>query len=244
MKCGISRVFSIYINELIHIPRRKGIRCHIINVFIACILFADDMTLMAPTRDAMQQLLDTCGEYCSDFCLKFNAGKTKVMLFGKASVSYATMACIHFQGKPINFVTSCKYLGFYIVAGRVFKCSVQEDLCGFFGAVNSILSSTRRPKENVQLQLLYSNCVPRLTYGAAVKDLSASEKQQLNVAVNNAVRRIFSFRRWESIRFLREFYRFDSIEAKFAKAKMRFEKNLAIHSNCTLRFLSTLPPLE
>ena len=36
------------------------------------------------------------------------------------------------------------------------------------------------------MQLMYSNCVPKLTYGAAVKDLNASEKHQYNVAVNNA----------------------------------------------------------
>ena len=83
----------------------------------------------------------------------------------------------------------------------------------FLGAVNTNHTSTRRPKKNVQLQLSYSNCVARLTYGAAAKDLAASEKQQLNVVVNNAVRRIFSFRRRESIRFLREFYHFDSIAA-------------------------------
>ena len=39
------------------------------------------------------------------------------------------------------------------------------------------------------MQHLYSNCVPKLNYGAAVKDMNASEKNQFNVAVNNAVRR-------------------------------------------------------
>ena len=76
-----------------------------------------------------------------------------------------------------------------------------------------------------------------LTYGAAVKDLTGSETQQLNVAVNNAVRRIFGFRRWESIRQIRQFYHYDSIEVLFAKAKKRFELSLPNHANCVLRFL-------
>ena len=97
-----------------------------------------------------------------------------------------------------------------------------------------------RPKENVLLQLLYRNCIPRLTYGAAVKNPSASEKHRLNVSVNNAIRRIFGFKRWESIRYLREFYRLDSIEVIFAKAKGRFEFGVANHENGTLRFLSDL----
>ena len=87
---------------------------------------------------------------------------------------------------------------------------------------------------------LYSTCVPRLTYGAAIKDLTASEKQQLNVATNNAIRRIFGFRRWESIRQLRDIYNFESIEMMFAKAKRRFYITLATHDNHVLRFLSSL----
>ena len=94
------------------------------------------------------------------------------------------------------------------------------------------------------MQLLYSNCVPKLTYGAEVKDLTSSEMQQWNVAVNNAVRRLFGFRRWESIRQIRLFYNYESIESMFAKAKNRFESCLSNHSNGTLRFLSCLDSVE
>ena len=97
-----------------------------------------------------------------------------------------------------------------------------------------------KPKENVLLQLLFSNCIPRLTYGAAVKDLNSSEKQQVNVAVNNAIRRIFGFRQWQSIRQLREFYGFKPIEVIFATAKRRFTDGMTNHSNDLLRFLSSL----
>ena len=90
------------------------------------------------------------------------------------------------------------------------------------------------------MQLLFTNCVPRLTYGAAIKDLNASERRQLNVAVNNAMRRIFKFRQWQSIRHLREFYGFKSIETMFEIARSRFAHSLTNHSNGILRFLSSL----
>ena len=163
--------------------------------------------------------------------------KTKIMIFGKLSLSPHSLARLSLGGEHIDFTSSCKYLGFYLVSGIHFKFSVQEDLCGFYGCVNSILTCTTRPRENVQLQLLYSNCVPKLTYGAAVKDLTANEKHRFNVAINNAIRRIFGFRRWESIRQLREFYGFPSIEELYAKAKNRFLSSLANHGNHTLRSL-------
>ena len=113
-------------------------------------------------------------------------------------------------------------------------------MCKFYGAVNSVLTVLTKPKEDVLMKLLYCNCVPILTYGAAVKEPTAKEKHRLNVAVNNVVRRIFSFRCWQSIRQLREFLHYDSIEVMFAKAKRRFYSSLENHSNCVLRFLSTV----
>ena len=89
-------------------------------------------------------------------------------------------------------------------------------------------------------QLLYSNCVPKLTYGAAVKDYNAFEKNQLNEAVNNAIRRIFGFRLWQSIRQIREFYGYDAIEVMIAKARKKFVESLRFHDNYVLRLLSTL----
>ena len=90
------------------------------------------------------------------------------------------------------------------------------------------------------MHLLFSNCVPKLTYGAAIKQLNATETNQYSVALNNAIRRIFGFRRWQSIRQIREVYGYDSIEVMFANARKRFHDSLSDHSNDTLKFLSTL----
>ena len=192
----------------------------------------------------MQQLLNLCARYCEKFCPKFNVNKTKIMIFGRLSSSTESLPQISLNGEPVNYVLTCKYLGFYIIAGKRFKFSVNQDQCGFYGSVNSILTSSFCPNENVQIQLLYYNCVPKLTYGAEVKELSANEKQHYNVAVNNAIRRIFGFRRWESIRQLQEFYGFDSIEVLFSKAKNHFLSSLANHSNHTLRCLYSFTCIE
>ena len=152
-----------------------GIGCHVIEIFIACLLFADDMSIIAPTREALQKMIDVCAKYCSRYCLKFNVAKTKVMVFGKLSRDLSSLAKITIHGENIEYVKSCKYLGFYLVSHDRFKFSVIEDLRGFFGSANSVLNSMMKPKENVPMQLLYSNCVPKLTFGAAVKELTSSE---------------------------------------------------------------------
>ena len=169
--------FAIYINDLILILKGLRIGCHIIRQFIACLLFADDMSLIAPTRESMQQMLNVCAEYCRKFCLQFNVGKTKLMVFGKMSKCIPSLANISFQGVQLQYVEKCKYLGFHVVSDVHLKLSIHEDICSFFASANSILNSMIRPLPNVLIRLLYSNCVPRLTYGAAVKHLNASETQ-------------------------------------------------------------------
>ena len=87
------------------------------------------------------------------------------------------------------------------------------------------------------MELLYIHCVPILSFGAEVKALTGAQMRQLSVALNSAIRRIFTFRRYESIRFLREYHSFKSIEILFAEARDRFLIALANHPNLTVRFL-------
>ena len=68
----------------------------------------------------------------------------------------------------------------------------------------------------------------------------AHSTNQYDVALNNAIRRLFGFRQWQSIRQLREIYGYDSIEMMFQKAKKRFYDSLSDHPNGVLRFLSAV----
>ena len=83
------------------------------------------------------------------------------------------------------------------------------------------------------MHLLFAHCVQKLLFGAAVKQLNANEMFQYNVTLNNAIRRIFGFRQWQSIRQLREVNGYDSIEMMFAKAKNN-AFSLSDHPICVL----------
>ena len=58
-----------------------------------------------------------------------------------------------------------------------------------------------------------------LTYAASVKEYSASEILDCNVAMNNAFWKIFGFKEWQSIRILREIFNFESIYVLFKTAR-------------------------
>ena len=91
------------------------------------------------------------------------------------------------------------------------------------------------------MMLLYTFAVPILTYASEVKIFAYTEMQDCHVALNDAIRRIFNYNRWESIRTLRESFGYLDITTLFASRKKSFRQNIPSLRN---NLLSTLLNLE
>ena len=207
-------------------------------MFLACLFFADDLCLIAPTRGSMQKLLHVCEEFCTEFCLSFNAKKLKSLLFGKQS--NVDILPLTLNSENIENVSEWKYLGVTIVCGKKLSFSVRSDLRSFYCASNSILSVLRKPDEIVQMNLLYSNCIPIISYASEVKTFSYTDMLSCNVAINNAIRRIFSYNRWESVRTLRSQMNFPSIYEIFHRRRSTFEVKCRQSGNSIIRILAEM----
>ena len=90
------------------------------------------------------------------------------------------------------------------------------------------------------MHLLYTNYVPILTYACGIKEYPSREMKNCNTALNNGIRKIFSYNRWESIRALREFFSYKSLIELFAESRKKFLTLLPMHHNHSIRFLSHL----
>ena len=229
-------LFSIYIDDLIVKLRSLKNGCHIADVFLACLVYADDIVLLAPCRSAMQLLLNTCEDYGFSWCLTYNPSKTKVMIFGKGS----NTPSLYMYGNSLEYVYEYKYLGVTVVAGSTFTTSNLKPLIKFRSSANTILNTRNRPSEPVQLKLLYSMCVPNITYASEVLCYSSKQMHMINVALNDCLRRIFSYNRWESVRFLRLSSGYPSITDIFHQRSRRFDARLSSIRNDSLRFLKGL----
>jgi hypothetical protein len=231
-------LFSVYINDLIKLLKQEGVGCYMLLVFIACILFADDLALLAPSRHAMQRMLDICVKYCDKYCLKFNAKKTKSMVFGPLHSCASSISPLRIRDNVIEFVETWRYLGFYVKAGKVFSFCAKSDLRKFYMASNSILNVLHKPNEVVLMKLLYTNCVTILTYGCSVKEYNSREMTDCNTAINDAIRKIFTYNRWESVRELRKSMFYDSIYEIFVRAERNFLSSLVITDNPVLKHIA------
>jgi len=184
----------------------------------------------------MQCLLDICSDYADRWCIKYNEKKSKLMFFGRSFSSFTSYP-ITMNGKALDFVSEWNYLGVVIRSGMHFSCSPKKCTCSYYRSVNTILNIVRRPSEIVMMKLLYSISIPILTYACDVKVFSSKEMTQLHVAANDAIQKIFTYNRWESVKTLREGLGYRSITEIFASRKASFERNLPSLGNATLSYL-------
>ena len=201
------------------------------------ILFADDMCLLAPTRSTLSRLISYCADFCSKHGLSFNTKKSKVMVFSNKNVNLDDLKPVYLDGKAIDYVTSIRYLGTTVASSPGLIFSARDDLLNFYRSANSILNAVQKTKDEVLIHLLYTNCVPTLTYACSVKEYPPREMQECHVALNDAIRKIFTYNRWESIKHLRNGFGYNSLSLIFASARKNFHHSLATHHNSVIRHI-------
>ena len=87
--CGVRQggilspfLFAIYVDDLISSLRQCGYGVHIGNLFVGCVVYADDIVLLSVTCFGLQKLMDVCESYSGPRDIKFNPAKSQVVRFG------------------------------------------------------------------------------------------------------------------------------------------------------------------
>lgn len=86
--CSLSpTLFNLYINELAEkLNQSSNIPgLSLGDTEVKCLLYADDLVLLSPTREGLQQSLEVLKDFCHTWALKINHQKTKIMVFQKGT---------------------------------------------------------------------------------------------------------------------------------------------------------------
>jgi hypothetical protein len=70
-------------NDLVNMLHQSDIGIDITSQLINCLLFADDVVLMANSQDELQKSLQISHNCACKWNLRFNSKKSKVMVIGK-----------------------------------------------------------------------------------------------------------------------------------------------------------------
>ena len=102
-------LFSIYFDELLKSLAHSGVGCYIGHQFAGAVAYADDMTLIAPTVQSLQAMLNVCQEFSTAYNVQFNESKTMCIKFDWNKTYKLHPVCLN--GKKLRWVQSIKHLG-------------------------------------------------------------------------------------------------------------------------------------
>ena len=112
------------INIVIVKLRDSGVDCSINNIFIGCVLYADDIVVLSATVSGLQEMLIICNKTIMDMDLSFNCKMSVCIPFGP--VCKYTITDMNIGSSTITWCNS-RYLGVNIESGSYFKVNT-----GFF----------------------------------------------------------------------------------------------------------------
>jgi len=192
-------IFNVFMNIFIVNLRALRSGCCIGGYFVGCVLYADDIILMSASVDGLQKMLNCCYEVSIDQQLTFNCSKSCCFAVGKTAGKFR-IADMILGNETISWCDSFKYLGVSFLAGKSLRVNIDVVKHKFFAACNSILGNSHSLDEFFQLKLQESFCLPLLEYSLCAVRLTNSQCADLNSCWNTVFRRIFHFRKFDSVR--------------------------------------------
>ena len=102
-------LFCVYIDELLNCLIESKLGCHIGHVSYSALGYADDVGLLTPSVQALQDLLHICETFSEQFRVVFNSKKTTCMRIGSNGDPPAR--AVSLNGSPLTWTRRIKYLG-------------------------------------------------------------------------------------------------------------------------------------
>ena len=109
--------WSVYMDPLLKKLRRLGAGCHIGNVFLGAMAYADDLVLIAPNRAAAVQMLGVCEAWAEESNVHFSTdmnpskSKSKVIFMCGQRKDLSKPAPVTLCGRVLPYVQNATHLG-------------------------------------------------------------------------------------------------------------------------------------
>ena len=190
-------LYNVYTDDLSATLRDTGIDCHIHDECINSLSYADDMVLLAPTADALQDLIDVCQVYAARHDIVYNTTKTECMVVPPAhsKVSYHKAAWLN--GSALTFVDRFTYLGHIISRDMTDDEDIKKQTTKLLVVGNSLLRKFSHCSREVKLELFRSHC-SSLYCNSLWSRYKVATMNRLRVCHNDILKRLLGLPRWSS----------------------------------------------
>ena len=169
-------LFAPFIAALGAKLNESGLGIELLGIVICAIFFADDIVLIARTKEDLKILLSIAEEFCIKVHLEISEEKSKVMTYDAATgkMRFSSNNCE--KGIELEQVLMFNYLGLPIGAGpyslfRAFNENVKKKAKSYLTSVLSLVKAG--PDRSDLAYTLWTRCaLPSILYGCEVLPLN------------------------------------------------------------------------
>ena len=105
------KLYSVYVDDLSDYLVKSQIGCHLGNVCVNHVMYADDISLMAPSPALLQMLINICYDFSIQNNLSFNTTKSFCIVF-KPRLYNLLCPTFYMNSEILVYAANIKYLGF------------------------------------------------------------------------------------------------------------------------------------
>ena len=97
--------------------KESGLVCHIGSMYFGCVVYADDLVILAASLTMLQAMIDLCACIAeNELNMSFNVKNSAIVRIGPAFRHLC--ACVNLKGCAIDCVETVRYLGVHIRYGK------------------------------------------------------------------------------------------------------------------------------
>ena len=181
------RLFTLYIDDLLVMLKESGYGCHINDIFIGALSYADDITLLCPSLGGLNKMIEICSLYANDFNITFNSKKTLCMKFGD---QLKPCEIAKLNGCKISWVDNIRHLGNYLDTTMTDEIDCRAKTSAFIGYVNKCIVNFGHLQFDVLCTLFKSYCCSY--YGCQMWRLDSLYFNKVCTSWNRGVRKVFN----------------------------------------------------
>ena len=166
-------LFCVYIDELLKRLKESEYGCYIGNTYFGALSYADDVTLLCPTKSGINRMLKIIDNFSKEFDVNFNHTKSKLLILTSNNVSNDRVVDnITFDNQIIDNIEYSKHLG-NTIGKHSKKKSISDGICDFYSRVNMLLAFFNFASPWIKYKLFKTYCMP--LYGSVLWDLSCTD---------------------------------------------------------------------
>jgi hypothetical protein len=121
-------LFSLVGNPLATLLRSKGFGVKLGGIQLACLLYADDLVLIADSEEQLQEMMNTTTEFLQQWRFIVSARKTQVVAFGRGETCSLKDRVWQIGNETVHDVRSYKYLGLIFEKGGLWNKMQDKNL--------------------------------------------------------------------------------------------------------------------